>query len=92
MELETRTTDAKGRISLPKAFANATVLIDRISDTELRIRKAVVIHENEIRFYEETVRPLCDRDRGRFLNLLEAPPKANAALKRAARRYEQRDV
>jgi hypothetical protein len=26
MSLETRSTDAKGRISLPKAFVNATVI------------------------------------------------------------------
>ena len=40
--METRSTDAKGRISLPKAFANATVIFDQLSDTELRIRKAMI--------------------------------------------------
>src|ERR1022692_4801500 len=65
--METRSTDAKGRISLPKAFANATVIIDQLSDTELRIRKAVNIPEDEIRFAEETAVPLSDRDRDRFL-------------------------
>jgi hypothetical protein len=85
--METRSTDAKGRISLPKAFANATVIIDQVSDTEVRIRKAVVIPEDEVRFYEETAAPLSDRDRDRFLNLLDNPPKANAALKRAAKKH-----
>jgi hypothetical protein len=84
MNLETQSTDAKGRICLPKAFANATVIIDHVSDTELRIRKAVVIPEDEIRFAEETAVPLSDRDRDRFLELLDNPPKANAALRRAA--------
>ena len=28
MKTETRTTDAKGRVCLPKAFANATVVIE----------------------------------------------------------------
>jgi hypothetical protein len=86
MDVETRSTDAKGRICLPNAFANATVIIDQLSDTELRIRKAVVIRQDEIRFAEETAVPLSDRDRDRFLELLDNPPKANAALRRAAAR------
>jgi hypothetical protein len=42
MALETRSTDAKGRIRLPKAFANATVIIEQVNENELRIRKARV--------------------------------------------------
>lgn len=80
--METRSTDAKGRICLPKAFANATVIIERVSETEVRIRKAVVIPEDEVRFSEETASPLSDRDR--FLELLDGPPAANPALRRGA--------
>ncbi len=40
MDAETRTTDAKGRVCLPKSFANATVIIEQVSDTELRVRKS----------------------------------------------------
>ena len=40
MDVETRSTDAKGRISLPKAFANATVIIEQVNENELRIRRA----------------------------------------------------
>ena len=87
MNVETRSTDAKGRISLPKAFANATVIIEQVSETEVRIRKAVVIPEDEVRFYEETAAPLSNRDRDRFLDLLDNPPKANDALKRAAAKH-----
>jgi Protein of unknown function (DUF1778) len=90
MNAQTRSTDAKGRICLPKAFANATVIIDQLSDTELRIRKAVVVPADEIRFAEERAVPLSDRDRDRFLNLLDHPPKANAALRRAAARRSGR--
>jgi Protein of unknown function (DUF1778) len=79
-----RTTDPKGRVSLPKAFANATVIIEQISDTELRIRKAQIIPENEMRFYEGSTSPLSDRDRDLFLSLLDEPPAANEALRRAA--------
>jgi hypothetical protein len=86
MDMETRSTDAKGRICLPKAFANSTVIIDQLSETELRIRKAVVIPQDEVRFSEETAAPLSDRDRDRFLDLLDHPPKANPALRRAASR------
>ena len=87
MGIETRSTDAKGRISLPRAFANATVIVEQVSDTEIRIRKAVVIPEDEVRFYEETAAPLSDRDRDRFLDLLDHPPAATEALKRAARKH-----
>lgn len=90
MELQTRTTDQKARISLPKSFANSTVIMEQVSDTEVRIRKAKVIPEDEIHFYEESVTPLSDRDRDRFLEVLMNPPAPNAALRRAARRYRKR--
>ena len=90
MPLETRTTDGKGRLSLPRSFANSTVIIEQISDSELRIRKACVIPEDELRFYEESATPLSDRDRDRFLALLDAPPKPNDALKRAAAKHKVR--
>jgi hypothetical protein len=86
MDMETRSTDSKGRISLPKSFANATVIIDQLSETELRIRKAVVIPEDEVRFYEESTAPLSDADRDKFLKLLDHPPEPSPSLKRAAKR------
>ena len=73
---EIRTTDKKGRLCLPRAFANATVIVEQVSDTELRIRKAQVIPEDEVRFLEETIPPLSDRDRDAFLALLDNPPAA----------------
>jgi len=82
---ETRTTDSKGRVTLPRGFANSPVIIERVSETEVRIRKAVVVPEEEMRFYEEAAAPLSDRDRDRFLDLLDNPPKANKALRTAAR-------
>jgi hypothetical protein len=90
LDTETRSTDAKGRVCLPKAFANATVIIDQLSETELRIRKAVVVPQDEVRFDEETAAPLTDRDRDRFIKLLDHPPRANAALRRAAARNPRR--
>ncbi|RUL87005.1 type II toxin -antitoxin system TacA 1-like antitoxin [Tautonia sociabilis] len=84
METETRNTDAKGRVTLPRSFANATVIVEQVSETELRIRKAVVVPEDELRFAEESAAPLSDRDRDRFLTLLDNPPAPNEALRRAA--------
>lgn len=85
-----RTTDKKARVSLPSAFANATVVIEQVSDTELRIRKAQVVPEDEYRFPEESVTPLSDRDRDLFLAMLDNPSSANEALRRAAARHRKR--
>jgi uncharacterized protein (DUF1778 family) len=87
----TRTADEKARVSLPQSFANATVLIEQVSDTELRIRKARVIPEDEIRFREESAAPLSDRDRDLFLSLLDNPPAAAEALKKAAEEEKRSD-
>jgi hypothetical protein len=82
MGLETRSTDAKGRVSLPKAFANSTVIIEQLNEHELRIRKARVVPEDEMRFSEEASFVLSDRERERFLLALDRPPEPNAALRR----------
>jgi uncharacterized protein (DUF1778 family) len=89
MIAETRTTDAKARLILPKAFANATVILEQVSDTELRIRRAQVVPEDELKFAEELRSPLNDRDRDAFLELLANPPKPTPALKKAATRYRK---
>lgn len=92
MLTETRTTDAKGRVALPKGFAKATVVIERISDTELRVRKAQVIPEDELTFSEEARNPLSARDRETVVQLLDHPPKPSATLKQAMKRYRKRHV
>jgi Protein of unknown function (DUF1778) len=82
MGLVTKSTDAKGRVSLPKAFANTTVIIEQVNESELRIRKARVIPEDEIRFSEESPIILSDEERERFLRALDHPPEPQAALRR----------
>lgn len=82
MTIVTHTTDEKARITLPRSFANSTVLVEQVSDTELRIRKARVIPEDDFPFVEETMAPLSDRDRDVFLSLLDNPPPPNDALRR----------
>ncbi len=92
MTAVTRSTDPKARVSLPRGFANTTVIIEQISDTELRIRKARIIPEAELQFPEETeTTSLSDQDRDIFLSLLDNPPPANEALRQAAAVYRQRD-
>lgn len=86
---ELRTVDDKGRLLLPREFVNATVTLERVSDTEVRVRKAVVIAEDELPLLEDALKPLSDRDRDLFLGLLDAPPAPNDALKRAARAYNE---
>lgn len=88
MHTETRTTDAKARLVLPKTFANATVIIEQVSETELRVRRAKVIAEDELAFAEESASPLSDRDRDHFLSLIANPPAPTPALKKAASRYK----
>ncbi len=87
---ETRTTDAKARLVLPKSFANATVIIEQVSETEIRVRRAQVVPLDEMPFREESASPLSDRDRDRFLGLLANPPAATPALKKAATRHKAR--
>ncbi len=85
----TRLTDQKARVSLPKGFANCTVLIEQVSETEVRIRKAKVIPEDELRFYEESVPALTDRDRDAFLALLDNPPAPNEALRQLLTKHRK---
>ncbi len=90
MLTETRTTDAKARLVLPRSFANATVVIEQVSETEIRVRRATVPSEDHPPFAEELSTPLSDRDRDRFLDLLANPPAPTAALKKAATRHKAR--
>ncbi len=78
-------------MTLLRAFANSTVIVEQVSDTEVRIRKALVIPEDEVRFAEEMRTPLSDRDRDIFLDMLDNPPEPNEALRRAFAKYAKRD-
>ncbi len=84
---ELRETDGKGRVTLPRGYANATLLIEVVSDVELRIRKAKVVplaagSETEPRFDEEEPLVLSGEEMAHFLAALDRPPQANAALKK----------
>ena len=49
---------------------------------------ADLLRGDEVRFLEESSAPLSDRDRDLFLSLLDNPPPANEALKKAARKHK----
>jgi uncharacterized protein (DUF1778 family) len=84
-----RIADSKGRVILP-GFANATVIVEAVSDTEYRIRKARVIPVDELRFPEDEMPiKLSTRDAKKVVDLLENPPKPNAAARRAAKRFRK---
>lgn len=84
-----RTADSKGRIALP-GFANAMLIIEKIDESEYRVRRAKVIAEKDLRFPEEEFPvPLSARDAARVAEALEAPPAPKAAARRAARRLRK---
>lgn len=82
MTAETCTTDMEGRVRLPEAFANSTVVIEHVSEDELRVRKVGTVLEGEVPLREESTLVLSDRDRDRFLEALEHPHEPNARLRR----------
>jgi hypothetical protein len=82
-----RTADSKGRVALP-GFANATVLIEKVDETEYRVRKARVVPEKELQFHEEEFpTPLSGRDAATVAEALSNPPAPKKAARRAARRF-----
>ena len=88
---ETQTADAQARITLPAEFADATVIVEVLSPSEVRIRKADDDSDVLSNFAESTITVLSDRDRDRFLELIGSPPAANPALRRAMDKRRQRD-
>ncbi len=90
MLTETRTIDAKARLVLPKSFANSTVIMEQVSETEIRVRRTNAAARDKLRFTEESSAPLSDRDRDRFFELLANPPAPTVALKKAAARHKAR--
>src|SRR5438477_4756240 len=81
---EVRVTDSEGRIVLPKEFANSTVLVERVSDVELIIRKAKVVPLDpaEKDWPEHQPIVLSGADRDLFLSALDNPPPPNEALRK----------
>jgi hypothetical protein len=86
MEQMYRTADSKGRVALP-GFANAMLIIEKIDDTEYRVRRAKVVAEKDLHFLEEDFPlKLSARDAASVAEAMENPPAPNHAARRAARR------
>ena len=86
-----RTADSKGRVIFP-GFANATLIIEQVDDTEYRVRKAQVIPEKDLQFHEEDFPvELSERDAAAFVKALEDPPTPNRAARRAAKKFRKRN-
>jgi uncharacterized protein (DUF1778 family) len=84
-----RNADSKGRVALP-GFANAMLIIERIDDTEYRVRRAKVIAEKDLRFHEEDFPlKLSARDAAGVVEAMENPPAPNPAARRAAKRFRK---
>ena len=82
---EIRESDNKGRLTLPRNFANSTLLIEVVSDVELRIRKAKVVPlkpGEEPAFAEEAPIVVSDALREAFIAALDNPPPPNEALRK----------
>lgn len=47
MFTEVRRSDKKGRVVLPADFAASVLIIERVNDTELRIRKARTVRKRK---------------------------------------------
>ncbi len=61
-------------------------------EVEVEIRAVTSVggaDEKEVEFPEESITTLSDRDRDRFLELLENPPPPNAALRKAVALYRE---
>ena len=50
--MTTKTADSKGRIALGSRFANRTVIVEELDDSEIRITLAQVIPEREAWLYK----------------------------------------
>jgi hypothetical protein len=87
-----RVADSKGRVSLP-GFANATLLIVPVDETEYRVMKAKAIAEKDLQFHEEDFPiELSERDAAKMATVLKNPPAPNRAARRAAKEFMKRHV
>lgn len=90
-DVETQFVDAAARVVLPPRFAEASVILEEVSETEIRIRKADGSDEAQAEFPEERITILSDRDRDLFLELLANPPAPNEALRNLFAEHGKQD-
>lgn len=70
--MTTKTTDSKGRLTLGERFANRTVIVEEIDETEVRVSLARVVPEREMWLHDNRAassavrRGLTDAKKGRL--------------------------
>ena len=82
--MKTKTADSKGRVALGRDYANRPVIIERVSETEIRVILARVIPEREAWLLEnEAARASVLRglEQARQRQFVENPPDVDADLK-----------
>lgn len=85
---EIRVTDSKARLTLPRSFANSTLLLEIRGDSEIVIRKAKVVPLTEEEAAGGPVAiKLSDRDWDAFMAALDNPPEPNDALKKLMKEF-----
>lgn len=79
-------TTSNPQVSLPQDFANSRLIVQQLSDEEVRIRKVapdtVITESDDCHFADEQPIVLSARDAEIFLEALANPPPPNEALRR----------
>jgi hypothetical protein len=88
---EMQVADAQARVTLPAMFAEAAVTVEIVSPSEIRIRKVGSADDFSPALAEESSAVLSNRDRDRFLELIDSPPPANVALRQAMAEHQRRN-
>ncbi|MGL4422317.1 MAG: hypothetical protein ACRCZF_16725, partial [Gemmataceae bacterium] len=81
-----RETDSKSRLTLPRQFANATLILDVVSDVEIIIRKAKItlLEPGEQPEDLPRLKPLSERDWEFLHETLESPaPEPTESFRKA---------
>lgn len=81
---EIRVTDGKARLTLPRSFANSTLLLDIRSDNEIVIRKAKVV---PLGAAEPRTVVLSEPAWQQFMAALDDPPEPNEELKKLMKEF-----
>jgi hypothetical protein len=77
---EIRVTDSKARVTLPRSFANCTLLLEVRDDNEIVLRKAKVVPLSDPAAEPIQIK-LSEAGWQKFIEALDAPPAPNEALK-----------
>jgi hypothetical protein len=75
-------------VTIP-SLANQTLVIDRIGDSEFRVRVAETVPINELSLPEDQRPELTEKDVERLIEVMDNPPEPTRAAKKAAKEYKE---